>query len=205
MTLPALLQEHRHKMLETGLARFYSTMNQAFLASEIENGEQQYWEYSDNSCKFYEKYLHKYLKTIRYECGYYNKSANSSPSKMNDDRFVGIYFPSGDMAVFSYGKIFTYMIKAKRYYGAYTAIMSGGPSDDKKLYGTQLFVFEMRAASPDKFKLDVKKTGLEPFNAMKKYSNQEKENQCISNRISCTELIRRNNWKIPQDYPFTIK
>lgn len=207
MTLPVITQEYRQKVLETGLAKFYTTINQAFKASELENGEQRYWEFSDNSCAFYKKYLNKYLKTIRYECGYYNKVGDQGYSKMNDERFVGIYLPSGDMAVFSYGRVFIYIVKAQKHYGAYTALMSGGPTDKKQLYGTELFVFEMRATGIDddnKFKYDTK-TGVEPFNGLKKYSNQEILNQCINNRTSCAELIRRNGWKIPKNYPFQIK
>ncbi len=206
MTLPAIIQEHRQKMLETGLARFYTTINQAFKASELENGEQRYWEFSDNSCEFYKKYLNKYLKTIRYECGYYKKVGNQGYSKKDDDRFVGIYLPSGDMAVFSYGRVFTYIVKAHKHYGAYTAMMSGGTNDEKQRYGSELFVFEMRATGieDNKFIYDTK-TGVEPFNGLKRYTNQDIMDQCIEKRTSCTELIRRNGWKIPKNYPFQIK
>lgn len=206
ITLPVITQEYRQKILETGLARFYSTINQAFKASELENGEQRYWEFSNNSCEFYKKYLNKYLKTIRYECGYYNKVGNQGYSKVNDERFVGIYLPSGDMAVFSYGRVFTYIAKAHQHYGAYTAIMSGGPTDEKLRYGTELFVFEMRATGLDdnKFIYDSK-IGVEPFNGLKRYTNQDIMNQCIDKRMSCAELIRRNGWKIPKNYPFQIK
>lgn len=206
MTLPAIIQEHRQKMLETGLARFYTTINQAFKASELENGEQRYWEFSDNSCEFYKKYLNKYLKTIRYECGYYNKVGNQGYSKKDDDRFVGIYLPSGDMAVFSYGRVFTYIVKAHKHYGAYAAMMSGGTNDEKQRYGSELFVFEMRATGieDNKFIYDTK-TGVEPFNGLKRYTNQDIMDQCIEKRTSCTELIRRNGWKIPKNYPFQIK
>ena len=196
MTLPSVIQKHREKVLETGLARFYTTINQAFKASELENGEQQYWEYTDNSCEFYKKYLAKYLKTVRWECGYYNTISHGT-SKVNDDRFVGIYLPSGDMAVFSYGRAFTYMVKAQKHYKAYNALMSGG--DDQDLYGRKLFPFEIMRTRDNN-----KRDGVEPFDGLRIYSDEQIRERCIQYPSRCVEMIRRNGWKIPEDYPYKI-
>ena len=201
MTLPTVIQQHREKVLETGLARFYTTINQAFKASELQNGEQQYWEYTDNSCEFYKKYLANYLKTIRWECGYYNTISNGMISKNNDERFVGIYLPSGDMAVFSYGRVFTYMVKAQKHYKAYEALMSSGPTDDRDLYGRKLFVFQIARTRGEG--RDVK-DGVEPFDGLRIYSDEEIKQRCIQYPSRCVEMIRRNGWKIPDDYPYKV-
>lgn len=202
LTLPAIVQEHRQKSLEAGLARFYSTINQAFIASEIDNGEQRYWVYNDNSCEFFEKYLKKYLQITRYECGYYNKVSEGVYSKLDDNRFVGIYFNSGDMAVFSYGTMFVYINKAHKYYRNYTALMSSGPSDDRSLYGTLLFPFQIARTRGEGLEA---KDGVEPLGGLKKYSDEEIRQRCINSPNMCVEMIRRNGWKIPKDYPYQIK
>ena len=43
MTMPALVQNHRNKVVETRLEKFYSTMNQAVLLSEAANGDKKEW------------------------------------------------------------------------------------------------------------------------------------------------------------------
>ncbi len=200
MTLPGLITEYRHKTLETGLARFYSVINQALNASAIDNGDPKYWNYTDNSCEFYKTYLAKYLKTTSYECGFYN-----GKSKVNDERFVGIYFPSGDMAVFSYGSKFIYILKAKKYYYAYNALISGSELDKRELYGRELFVFELRDPNNEGYYYEIKKYGVEPFGSRRRYSREESLQRCIQNPAMCVEVIRRNGWKIPDNYPYTIK
>ena len=200
LTLPGLITEYRHKTLETGLARFYSVINQALNASAIDNGDPKYWNYTDNSCEFYKTYLAKYLKTTSYECGFYN-----GKSKVNDERFVGIYFPSGDMAVFSYGSKFIYILKAKKYYYAYNALISGSELDKRELYGRELFVFELRDPNNEGYYYEIKKYGVEPFGSRRRYSREESLQRCIQNPAMCVEVIRRNGWKIPDNYPYTIK
>ena len=206
LTLPGLITEYRHKALETGLARFYSLINQALNASTIDNGDPKYWNYTDNSCEFYKTYLAKYLKTTKYECGYYNEK-----SKVNDERFVGIYFPSGDMAVFSYGRVFVYLRKTPKFYRAYAALMSSNPDDKEELYGRELFAFELRNANsdgygnPDRYRHESRKYGVEPFDGLSIYSNEQILQRCIRYPSRCVEVIRRNGWKIPDNYPYKIK
>ena len=201
ITIPVLVESYREKALETGLERFYSVMNQAFYHSRLDNGDEEYWEdFGDNSCAYFKKYLLPYLKNIEYECGYYNKVADlKNPSKMDDDRFVGIYFASGDMAVFSYGRTFTYTNK-KKYYKAYSAFMAA-PSENQELYGRELFVFEIA-----KYRAPYAKIGgIIPFDGLLLYSNEELLERCKLYSERCSALIVRNGWKIPDNYPYRIK
>ena len=43
MTLPALIQKYRNKVVETRLVYFYSVINQAIRISESVNGDKTYW------------------------------------------------------------------------------------------------------------------------------------------------------------------
>lgn len=196
ITLPSVINNYRKKALETGLLRFYSLMNQAFYMSSIENGPVNTWNYFDgNSCQFYKTYLAKYLNNTEYECGYYN----GKNSKMNDDRFVGIYFPSGDMAVFSYARVFIYTNK-KKYYKNYQAWGSNS-SLDSQMKGTELFAFEIA-----KYRVSHSKDiGIIPFDGLSIYSNDQLLQRCKEGPSRCTAVIARNGWKIPDNYPFEIR
>ena len=194
LTIPNLIYEYRKKSLETGLVRFYSTINQAFKLSAAENGDERQWtDFGEDSCSFYKKYLAPYLKA-EYECGYYNSVEGQKPSKNNDVRFVGIYFPSGDMAVLSYGWAFTYT-NQKKYYKNY----SGWMADTSKMttLGKELFVFER---SKHRFP-NGETGGIIPFGGITKEELLEK---CKNRPINCTALIASNGWKIPDNYPFKI-
>lgn len=205
LTIPGVMDKYHQKALETGMARFYSVMNQAFYLSTLENGEEKYWDdYGDDSCAFFKRYLADYLKTTGYECGYYNYTADKRVYKVNDDRFVGIYFPSGDMAVFSYGRIFVYILKAKKYYKNYSALFSGGTYDEKDAYGRELFVFEtakMRATAANITNI----RGIIPFDNLPIYSDEEILQRCKTYPSRCSALIARNGWKVPKNYPYKIK
>ncbi len=43
LTLPVLIQNHKNSVVETALQKSYSTMNQAIVRSEIDNGAREYW------------------------------------------------------------------------------------------------------------------------------------------------------------------
>ena len=205
LVIPGVMSKYKQKALETGLARFYSVMNQAFYLSTLENGEEKYWDdYGDNSCEFFKKYLANYLKTTEYECGYYNHIDGNRYSKMNDDRFMAIYFPSGDMAVFSYCHHFVYTLNTKKYYKKYTALMSGGPSDQTAAYGSELFVFEL--AKNRATAANIKNIrGIIPFDNLPIYSDEKILERCKSNPIRCSALIARYGWKIHKNYPYKIR
>ena len=202
ITIPVLVESYREKALETGLERFYSVMNQAFYHSRLDNGDEEYWEdFGDNSCAYFKKYLLPYLKNIEYECGYYNKVADfKNPSKVDDERFVGIYFASGDMAVFSYGKYFTYTNK-KKYYKVYPEFMSSSPNDSSDLYGSELFVFKIAKNCASNAKVG----GIVPLNDSFMYSDKQLLEICKLHSRQCSTIIVRNGWKIPDNYPYRIK
>lgn len=94
-----------------------------------------------------------------------------------------------------------YMVKAQKHYKAYEALMSGGPTDDRDLYGRKLFVFQIARTRGEG--RDVK-DGVEPFDGLRIYSDEEIKQRCIQYPSRCVEMIRRNGWKIPDDYPYKV-
>ena len=202
ITIPGVMDRYRTKALETGMARFYSVVNQGFALSAAQNGDEKDWEdFGNDSCAFYKRYLADYIKAD-YECGFYNQ-VNGKPSKHNDDRFVGIYFPSGDMAVFSYGTYWTYTRKTENRYKAYTALMSGGPTDVNEAYGTELFVFQL-GRTLNNLVPSKRPNGIVPFD-MRKYSSVELLERCKKYPSRCAGVIVQNGWKVPKNYPYKIR
>ena len=200
ITMPVLMEHYRTKALETGMARFYSVVNQGFTLSAVKNGDEKDWEdFGENSCAFYKKYLADYIKAD-YECGYYNR-VDGKPVKANDDRFVGIYFPSGDMAIFSYGKSFTYTRKMDNRYKAYEAV-TANLADHKDVFGTELFMFWRGQAitSMDKSK---RPTGIVPYEIFERPGNRLE--YCKVYPHLCAVLIVENGWKVPKNYPYKIR
>ena len=64
LTLPSLITNYQKQVIETRLSKFYTTMNQAVLNSQIENGDFRDWELSKEN-NLYKAYLKKYLKTTK--------------------------------------------------------------------------------------------------------------------------------------------
>lgn len=97
ITLPTLIQHHRNTVVENKLKRFYSVMQQAIKMSEAENGELQYWYQnfgtgytSADILEWYEKYLGKYIKSVKIE---QNRSINNSNRPI-------VYLPDGSAFTF---------------------------------------------------------------------------------------------------------
>ena len=94
--MPALIQNHRKQVVETSLKKFYSIVNQAVQMSELENGPSQNWEgcIGNNeymSCaEWYDKYLKKYLKTVREEF----VTVKNLPER---NKVLAVYFTDGSL------------------------------------------------------------------------------------------------------------
>ena len=68
LTIPTLMANQRKKAVETKLKKFYTTMSQAVIMSEIENGPSSEWSLNhssySSSLDFYNTYLDKYLSKV---------------------------------------------------------------------------------------------------------------------------------------------
>lgn len=106
LTLPTVMSNYRKSVVETRLAKFYTIANQAVKLSEVENGPMKYWETPNdivtddgpdvngsttivtslNVLEWYNKYLAKYLKTVKVQ-------------EMNDyEGKLALYFADGSLA-----------------------------------------------------------------------------------------------------------
>lgn len=65
MTIPNIIAGYRKNVVETRLAKLYSSINQAIKMSEVKNGDCRYWEWGDinnhRDSEFMEEWWQKYM------------------------------------------------------------------------------------------------------------------------------------------------
>lgn len=206
LTLPMLLAQHRKSVVETRLAKFYSTMSQANAMATADYGDITEWgnfetikETDENgvnqpiaNTEFFNKYFAPYIKTLKTEVSAGGK--------------IVVYFPDGSLASFS-GSGIVFYPEAKDFKALYFDETKGEYKGDLKTSGIKYFSFFFGPTKPNKYHHNK---GVEPYKMSwdgkreTLFTNTEigcQEN--VSNiRAYCTALIQLNGWKIPKDYPF---
>lgn len=208
LTIPRLIANHRKTIVETRLAKFYSTMNQAILQAENDFGDKKDWgdigsgyEEDENGnpdksksipLAWFNTYMRPYLNLL--------------DVKTSSDGHVLAYFPDGSLASINSAAIIFY-VDAK-YYSEYETD-SGSYSPDEMQAGTKCFLFAFWP-SDENIQYHYNK-GIEPYTYNwdgKRESLFTGEYGCKKDtnrtRPYCTKLIQMNGWKIPKDYPLRI-
>ncbi|MBR1754315.1 hypothetical protein IJ732_05700, partial [bacterium] len=192
LAIPTLISNNNKRIVETRLAKFYSNMNQAVELSEVENGSKEKWEVqpygtnTEEALAWYNKYFGPYLKVTKIIT-----SDNSST--------LDIFFPDGSALRMNNIASWHFFPKAET--------LETTPSYHS-LIGKSVFTFKF-APSYSHLPFHYKK-GVEPYkdgwngteDNLRTASNIGCNENATNEPAFCTELIRRNGWKIPDDYPF---
>ena len=215
MTIPTLVSSYKKKIVETRLVKVYSTFNQAIKMSEAENGPLTTWDTIDetsewvdgvgavigesNISDWFDKYLAPYIKVLKVE-------KNTS----NKDKKINVYMPDGSLVMIS-GNSWLVWPDANDFeateLGEDTDMTNRNIDDCGTKYFT--FYFNPRTSAAGAQKYHYAKP-LEPFlwywdGTEEMLRNDDRlgcREESVSNeRAYCTQLIRMNNWKIPDDYP----
>ena len=205
LTLPMLIQNYKKTETVSRLKKFYSTMSQAIMMSELENGPAGDWEHismigSDSkeisgevnragSLAYFNKYLAKYLKYT---------------DVVEDSKLMEDGQDADDTSKF---------ILVKMYDGSYVYLKTGQCIDmrvdidglrGQNQFGKDIFAFlicskgvasSMQCGSPDKAFCPQ---GGNAKDRTKALSNCEKYPS------SCAGLIMYDGWEIKSDYPFKL-
>ncbi|MCM1339485.1 MAG: type II secretion system GspH family protein, partial [Muribaculaceae bacterium] len=189
MTIPNLMTSYRKHVIETRLQKFYSTMQQVYKLSELDNDGAESWDYSLSSQAFFNKYYKNYLKgvTINYP---------------EDERFVEVRFMDGSMLILGYTWCANfYPTTPKKYWiGACSNLVY---ENTINRYGKDVFHFCFSGKEGCFFY---------PGGQKNCYPNHVTNNENIiinnckssTDGLFCTELIRSNGWKFPKNYPIKI-
>ena len=210
MTMPTLMQNYKKHVVETRLAKFYTTINQAIQMSETVNGDKRYWdtlggefETDENgepdytkpqALAWFEKYLKPYLK--------YSKIDVFNNNNING--FVLVYFEDGSLLRFS-GVSWNFYPNPRNL--KYTINDEGTTVLDASNAGTELFSFLFLPACTQNACKYYYNKGVEPYtygwdgtlDGLK--NNHHYACSPSSVRAYCAKLIQLNGWKIPKDYP----
>ena len=201
MTIPTLIAGYNKQIVETRLAKFYSSMNQSINLSTVENGPTSSWQQMpavgsenlsyESALAWFNKYLASYLK-------YSNVEEDSEGNLV-------LYFSDGSLVKFAQTMrdMIFYVNPGKCYKNG---------EDNCKL-GIDKFQFRFSPVLlPDDYVPNHKYSvnpGLEPYLCAWDGTREDLLsdplygcNSTSSYAIYCTKLIQMNNWKIPEDYPF---
>ena len=209
MTIPSLITAYNKNLTETRLKKFYSLFNQAIRLSVAENdsyeGWDDYWATSrgesneDGSIKdkvesieaAFDKYLAPHMKVM-------------VKKRVKDEE----HNVTKTLYILADGSAFTYR-------GMDSRDIAFFPKNPEKCLQQQkrsgrcsfLFIFYPMSEKSD-WKYHYQK-GLEPYmynwNGKKESLRSGSSYSCDSDGGYCTELIRQNSWKIPNDYPLKIQ
>lgn len=190
MTLPTLVSNYRGKSTAAKLKKFYSTMQQAVILSEQDNGPSEDWisnftNYTDARI-YYEKYLAPYLSTLVIKKEYESLQR------------VNVFLTDGSGFILSNGSCadFTYFLDEKN--------MERYPNNVKA--GREYFSFLI---CPKGDYYSGGRVGFQPAvrgttDACRKDRNCLKEH-CqtpYSDGNTCTGLLQYDNWEFKDDYPY---
>jgi len=191
MILPTLIQKHRKSVVETGLKKFYTTMNQAIQLSVNDNGETKYWEFATNDTpenikEWYKKYLMNYIKDLK--------------TGIKNNHFT-IYFADGSGALIEYfGHDWYYCLEAK-------SLSENLPSArGKKCFRFGLYPDYNKVCGATSYSAkNFQNKGIEPYVNCR----IQNEDGTISDTTEkdlykkgyYSKIIQLNGWKIPDDYP----
>ena len=203
LTIPNIIQSYKKTVVETRLKRAYSLVNQAIRLSEIDNGPTESWDTLgasvtstatyDDMLAWYNKYLNKYLKSVKID-----KSERSESTET-----LVVYLADGSAITF-----------ANYIYDVWVYIYAKDVNNPDARTGRERFSFRFSPVligyqeGHENFKY-VKNSGLEPYTAfwdgtLEGLYDSSNNYACTKDIYAnlCTKWIQMNGWKIPENYPF---
>ena len=201
MTLPTLIQNYKKHVVETKLAKFYTTINQAVAMSNAHNGDPADWVKdcglssaptctTDEAIEWFKTYIGKYMSV-------------SKIVSAEDDTGFYVYFNDGSIM---FMQKFIYDIA---FYISEKAVTN-------PIAGINIFYFrfmpKISSWATEAFlqaNMYTIKNTIEPYmtdwdGTIDKLYSGHSVYSCAETstyRTYCTKIIQLNGWKIPKDYP----
>ena len=185
MTMPSLISNHKKSETSARLKKFVSSVNQALIFAEQENGMREDWEIGEmnsqeSSYNFLAKYIKPYVKSYDIEKTNFQGKIGAKLTFLDGSQmFIKIgncydiyYDINGDKLPNTVGRdIFAFILCRKK---------------DCRLSTNQVTGFWCSA------------TEDRPRDKARQYE------LCKSNGNSCTMILEDNQWEIPDDYPIRL-
>ena len=206
LTIPGLIANHRKKVVEVRLKKFYSTYMNAIEMSQSENGDLSTWDYATQSVgtnssnaenfQFFNKYLFQYMQGIQIceqtKCPDVTVDPEVTTNALGYSRYV---FSDGScFGILTGGTTSSSFVNI---HGWYDYNCSGNPNKA----GRDQFLFRMTLGSSDnyvpfQFTNDSKKISV----ATRTYLLEH----CKTKPADCGALIQYDGWNVSKDYPIRL-
>lgn len=211
LTIPSVIQSYKKTVVQTRLAKFYSTFNQAINTSQAYNGDYMTWDFPNDDGtaeevrQWHDKYFLPYVKVLKTETVQVGKWY----------RIVD-YLPDGSAVIISSITTWLYFPSAKDLKlnireedDADGNTPAGTLYPDVTRSGIDFFTFQF---TPQSSNVAYHNKSLLPYTSywdgtiesLKNHNSYGCYRQGVIEieRAYCAQLIMMNGWKIPKDYPF---
>lgn len=194
MTLPALVQKHKRMEATSKLKKFYSTMSQAVMRSEVDNGKVDYWEKTaiqfdengellinpEDANKFFNKYLAPYLKYTSANIIENAEELKYGQIRINLADGTVIYLHNGNCTDIIYD-------------------INGDRQPNEQGYDRFVFLI-----CPKEYNSSPNKQPFSSYIRRQINSREEALNLCKENGGTCSYLLQYDNWEFKEDYPYRL-
>lgn len=207
MTLPALVQKYKRLEATARLKKFVSTMEQAILFAEKDNGTRAFqWtdidEYADEIAEnpqlehdltyaYWNKYFSPYIKSVKVEKGVYIESEDD---ETNNTKNTKVYFADGSTLYLHFGHCIDLNFDIN------------GEKLPNEL-GKDIFLFFIATNKSYKKTTEHEIYRNKSFAPvyMPNFNTQEKAfEKCKYSAHYCSSLLQYDNWEFKDDYPYKL-
>ena len=192
MTMPVLIQNHKKSEASARIKKFYSTMSQAVLLSENDNGSAKQWTkvdnidknpdtglYDDTDAENTEIYFNTYLKNyLKYLKTRKDETTNLFKVMLNDGS--SFLMRNGDCIDF----IFDY---------------NGDKFPNEE--GRDRYRFLI---CPETQNYDYLKSSFSTYHTKSATTRDARKSACQSNPVHCSGLLEYDNWEFKSDYQYKL-
>ena len=206
LTIPNLISKYNEKQTLSKLKKAYSTLSQAFIRSEFENGylgNNPALYNNEKALNFYHTYWEPYLKIAKLctsykDCGY----SKSMPfTLLNGSNSTTLVADNNPTHITRFPVITQDGILYILFYNLYN-------DDGSGLRQARIILVDLNGGNPpNKYGNDIFQFEYESGKTVKGYgytqNDEEIKENCSKsgNGLCCSEAIIRNNWKLPDWYP----
>lgn len=199
MTIPNIIAGYRKKVVETRLAKLYSSVNQAIKMSEVKNGDCKYWEWGDinnhRDSEFMEKWWKTYMNDYMPYVIFAKKDSTQSSSISGNGGYKLFFKDGSSLRIEAIPGSYAWFVLYPD--AKLSDFKNGKKQTDQEKPGRNFFGFYIWPS---------KKCAITPDNNADRTKLITK---CLSDFNetsgnlggSCATLIMTNGWKVPDDYP----
>ena len=193
MTLPGLTESYKRKENSVRLKKFYTTMEQAILLSQVKNGDAAYWDKesldSDDKAnnynrlhKYFLKYIEPYLKYTSYDRNGYIQDIEDTAQQSH----LRVKMSDGSLVYLFNGDCIDMILD-----------LNGTKAPNK--WGFDRFDFLLcnnGECGKSKFICSYLRKNVS--------TREEALEKCKTTPQSCTTLLQFDNWELKKDYPYKL-